>query len=454
MNQKLQDLATLLKRDRKTQVIAGAVFLAIMFLVFSEPKRHVVAKRDMSLIAGTGAANSDERYGDLITRFGGDLEAIREQTHQTSQILEEQRQKHEEFEKRTAEIFKRVLERVNEVETAAVTAGLGNSGMPDLGNGAGAGSISGVGAGGATGDPALGGVGGIGSSGMAGTGGADPLGVGGYSGAGGLPGMAGGPMGAQAMNVGYNGGVGGAGGFEPDAPESFGFDDQRVAPPAPPPVKPIAVVGEGDSVRVRVLAGVNAPTDGTPYPVVLQLIGDVQGPDGSQLPLGEARMIAAAQGSLTDARALFRLSSLNIRLPNGRRKIINDVDGYIVGEDGKLGMEGVMIDPLSKILGAVTVAGAIEGTGQAFAQQQLSVYRNAYGGTETEVTGDVFKYGLGRGVQNGSKEWSNMIKQRADQLVPHVEVLSGREGTAVFSKSFVITDLYEALSEDEEDGAL
>jgi hypothetical protein len=451
MNQKLQDLATLLKNDRKTQVIAGAVFLAVMFLIFSEPKRPVAPKRDMKLAAGTGAATSDERYSDLITRFGGDLEAIREQTHQTSQILEEQRQKHAEFEKRTAEIFKRVLERVSEVETAAVSAGFGGvGGGPNLGGPGGAGSISGIGSGGAH-DPLAAGVAG------AGGGLSDPFGAGGFTGAGGmpgsaLPGMAGGGMGgAQAMNVGYQGG---GAGLEADAPESFGFDDQRVAPPAPPPVKPVAVVGEGDSVRVRVLAGVNAPTDGTPYPVVLQLIGDVNGPDGSQLPLGEARMIAAAQGSLTDGRALFRLSSLNIRLPNGRRKIIDDIDGYIVGEDGKLGMEGVLIDPLSKILGAVTVAGAIEGTGQAFAQQQLSVYRNAWGGTETEVTGDVFKYGLGRGVQQGSKEWSNMIKQRADQLVPHVEVLSGREGTAVFSKSFVITDLYEALSADEEEGSL
>jgi hypothetical protein len=117
-------------------------------------------------------------------------------------------------------------------------------------------------------------------------------------------------------------------------------------------------------------------------------------------------------------------------------------------------MEGVLIDPLSKILGAVTIAGAIEGTGQAYAQEQTSVYRDIVGGTTTEITGDAYKYGIGRGVQQGSREWSKIIQQRAQQLVPHVEVLSGREGTAVFSRSFVISDLYEALSNDEEDGSL
>ncbi len=214
------------------------------------------------------------------------------------------------------------------------------------------------------------------------------------------------------------------------------------------------MVGRGDSVRVQLLAGVNAPTDGTPYPVVMKLIGDVQGPDGSNLPLGEARVIAAAQGSLTDGRALFRLSSLNLRLPNGQRKVI-DIDGYVVGEDGKLGMEGVLIDPLSKILGAVAIAGAVEGTGSAYAQSQTTTYRGVLGNTESEVTGDIFKYGAGKGVQNASKEWSGIIKERAQQMVPHVEVLSGRMATAVFSQSFVITDLYEALEQgNEEDGSL
>jgi len=186
----------------------------------------------------------------------------------------------------------------------------------------------------------------------------------------------------------------------------------------------------------------------------MKLTGDVQGPDGSTLPLGEARVIAAAQGSLTDGRALFRLSSLNLRLPNGQRKVI-DIDGYVVGEDGKLGMEGVLIDPLSRILGAVAVAGAIEGTGQAYAQSQTTTTRNAFGSSESEITGNAFAFGAGKGIQNASNEWSGIIRDRAQQMVPHVEVLSGRVATAVFSQSFVIPDLYEALEQGtEEDGSL
>jgi hypothetical protein len=68
----------------------------------------------------------------------------------------------------------------------------------------------------------------------------------------------------------------------------FGDIDNQdmVAPPAQPERQKQAFIGAGDSVRIKLLAGVNAPTDGTPYPVVFSLADDVVGPDGSTLPPG------------------------------------------------------------------------------------------------------------------------------------------------------------------------
>ena len=54
---------------------------------------------------------------------------------------------------------------------------------------------------------------------------------------------------------------------------SFGeLDAAEVEIPKAPERKHIAVIGAADSVKVKLLAGVHAPTDGTPYPVVLELI--------------------------------------------------------------------------------------------------------------------------------------------------------------------------------------
>jgi len=124
-----------------------------------------------------------------------------------------------------------------------------------------------------------------------------------------------------------------------------------------------AVIGAGDSVRARLLTGVNASTDGVTYPVMFKLIGDVQGPDGSSLPLGEARITGAVQASMVDSRALFRIHRINMRFPNGRKRVI-PVDGWIIGEDGINGMQGILIDPMNKIIEGEVLTGTIRGLGE------------------------------------------------------------------------------------------
>jgi conjugal transfer pilus assembly protein TraB len=235
---------------------------------------------------------------------------------------------------------------------------------------------------------------------------------------------------------------------EPDELQSFGMEQPELAPPPAPPPGKIAIIGAGDSVRVKLLAGVNAPTDGSPYPVVFKLIGDVFGPDGSALPLGEARLVAAAQGSLADQRALFRATTLNIRFPDGRRKVI-DVDGWIVGEDGIRGMQGLLIDPIGKGIAAAGAAGFLSGVGQGFSAAQLDSTQNDSGNWSQTVSGNTTAFALGRGVSGMANEWSSVIRDRVDQLVPHVQVLSGREATAVFARSVTIPGLFDALEGED-----
>jgi hypothetical protein len=172
------------------------------------------------------------------------------------------------------------------------------------------------------------------------------------------------------------------------------------------------------------------------------------GPDGNSVPLGEARIIAAAQGSLTDSRVLFRLTRLSIRLPNGKRKEF-PVDGWIVGEDGIRGLEGVLIDPIGKAIVGAGMAGGLAGLGQgiAAANVQNRVYSN--GSQYSSVNqGDVGKYAGGVALASTANEWQAIIKDRLSQLVPVVQVLSGREATAVFSQSVAIPELLEQLDEE------
>ena len=239
------------------------------------------------------------------------------------------------------------------------------------------------------------------------------------------------------------------GGESSEMLEAFGpLNGTPPLPPAPPARQPVVVIGPGDAVRVEVIAGVHAPTDGTPYPVVMKVIGDVTGPDGTKLPIGEARIIAAAQGSLADARALFRLTTLSLRLPDGQRRVY-PVDGWIVGEDGIRGMSGRLIDHLPTLVPAAGFLGAVEGAANAVSASQFDTYRNSDGDTHSVFTGDVAK-SIGAGAAGGAiTPITKAITKRMEELVPHVEILSGREATAVFAEPLFIDSLYDQLAEDD-----
>lgn len=378
MKQKLKDLQLILQSSRKAKVLVFLGLLCLIYLFFgSGPSQRVRVTKGGEKKSQTSLVPSRENTEDIITRFGADVDLLKKQNEEARKDLMEQREQLTAYEQRTAEILKKMLERMSEQQApeqqpvAAVDMG-------------------------------------------------DPQ------------------VDQQPAE---------------DSLEPFGLDEPEIAPPSPPAPKKVAFVGAGDSVRIKLLAGVNAPTDGTPYPVVFKLISDVYGPDGSTLPLGEARLIAAAQGSLTDSRALFRLTTLNIQLPSGERKVY-DVDGWVVGEDGIRGMQGLLIDPIGKAIGGAVMSGTIAGIGQGLAAGNTQIRADPNGGVTTVVSGDLGEYAAGKGLAAGASEWSGIIRDRLSQMTPVVQVLSGREGTAVFARSLPVEGLIEALEDIEKNESL
>ncbi|MEN9847132.1 MAG: hypothetical protein RIS36_2279 [Pseudomonadota bacterium] len=382
MKQFFRDLPLRLKSDRKTQIMAVVVVGCVMYLALAPqaPRRMAKPKQKPDAVASHNDPN--ERWTDLIERFNGQLNQLTTQSAALREDLDTQKKAMQEYEATTAEIFKKILERLAEVQN--------NSG--------------------------------------------------------GQPAPAGNPQSIGEMTAPDLVGA------QPDDLEGLGAPDVAAAPPALPVKPKLAALMPGDSVRVKLLAGVNAPTDGTPYPVVLKLVGDVMGPDGNSVPLGEARIIAAAQGSLTDARVLFRLTRLSLRLPNGKRREF-PIDGWIVGEDGIRGMEGVLIDPIGKAIVGAGMAGGLAGLGQGVAAANVQNRTYSNGNNQSSVNpNDVPAYAGGVALSSAATEWQQIIRDRLSQLVPVVQVLSGREATAVFSQSLGIPELLEQL--DDEDPAV
>ncbi len=229
----------------------------------------------------------------------------------------------------------------------------------------------------------------------------------------------------------------------PDDLEQIFPEEPTVAPPPPeqPPLR-VSVIAPGDSVTVMLLTGVNAPVDGTPYPVVFKLTGPISGPDGSSLDLGEGRLIAAAQGSESDNRALFRLTQLSLRHPSGRRAVI-EVDGWVVGEDGIRGMTGKLIDKLGRLIATTAIVSGMAALGERLDSNSSRYAYQSNGTGGFTVQPQDLDYAAASAVTDASNRLGQVLLNRYESLVPVVEVLSGREVAAIFAKPAEIEILEE-----------
>lgn len=249
---------------------------------------------------------------------------------------------------------------------------------------------------------------------------------------------------SQGTTVGLNTGVPEVGG---DEAVPFGFEPVVEEPKyvAPQEIR-AAVISPGDAVKLKLLTGVAAPVDGTPYPVVFQFDGPVLGPDGTNLDLGDARLIAAAQGSESDSRVLFRLTDLAFTHPDGRRSVVK-VDGWIVGEDGVRGMKGTLVDKLGQVIATTAGVSFAAALTESLDSSNSDVTINNNGPGLTAVDGNSLNRATASAITDASNRIGQALLDRYEKLVPVVEVLSGREVAAVFARTTEIMILDDEEAE-------
>lgn len=386
MKQQLEDIKTLLKNDKRILAAVGFVVVVLLFLLLSNDQRAPRPPRldkGISSKASNPGTGSEEQFADLIIAFKQDIESQKKQSAEMASQLQRNEADAKDFKQRTAGIFETLTDKFEQVQRDLdQLAAAVNRGNTDV---------------------------------------------------------------AQAPQQQVEG---------PDelVPEWFDEKEPAGRPEEPKPLR-VSVIAPGDSVPVELLTGVNAPTDGTPYPVVFKLSGDITGPDGSSLNLGEGRVIAAAQGSESDSRALFRLTQLSLRHPSGRRSVV-EVDGWIVGEDGIRGMQGRLEDKLGRLIMATAVISGVAAAGQRLQANTGVFFGNGFGGfggaNGQNLPGFTlqsrdFQFAAASAVTDASNRLGQVLLRRYESLIPVVEVLSGREAVAIFSKPAEIAVLDDEL---------
>lgn len=197
-----------------------------------------------------------------------------------------------------------------------------------------------------------------------------------------------------------------------------------------PNVRQTGYLPGGSMARSVLLTGADAPVGGKPFPVLLALKEAFASPNSYRVPLEGCFALGKAEGNASSERADIQIVRMSCVLPGGK-SFEQEVTGYLVGEDGKQGIPGKLVDKEGRKIAFAAVAGVGAGLARAFGQQQLTNVVTDSGAITSTVTGDALTFGLASGAQGAATELQRYFQKQAERLFPVVEVDAGKNVTLV-----------------------
>jgi conjugal transfer pilus assembly protein TraB len=181
-----------------------------------------------------------------------------------------------------------------------------------------------------------------------------------------------------------------------------------------------------------------------PYPVLMKLTDPAVLPNSYQMDLADCLVIGAAVGDLPSERVFIRTETLScLRRSGGLITIDGDLKGHVVGEDGKLGLRGRVVEKTGKIIVRSMIAGFLAGLSDAF-KPRITYAPIAVGGTTDQSfqlppMADSLQ---AAGITGTGRTMELLAKHYLDQmgkLYPIIEIESLRTVDIVILKGLPLT---------------
>ena len=191
----------------------------------------------------------------------------------------------------------------------------------------------------------------------------------------------------------------------------------------------------GSFVKGQLLSGLYAPTGGyaqaNPHPVLIRVVSPAILPGRERMDLSECFIIAAGYGDLASERAYLRVETLSC--VQKRRTVIDmPIEGYVVGEDGKVGLRGRVVSKHGQMLAKSLISGLFAGFSDAL-RPQMPYYYYEMGAEQGEAAkmvwpklSDIVASGGLAGVSKAMDRLADFYLQMAKQVFPVIEVDAGR----------------------------
>jgi conjugal transfer pilus assembly protein TraB len=196
----------------------------------------------------------------------------------------------------------------------------------------------------------------------------------------------------------------------------------------------------GAFAKAILLGGVDASTSvsssSDPRPVLLRVTDHGTLPRKFKSDLKACHILASSYGDLSSERVYMRLEKLTCTERLTGEISETQVSGYVVGEDGRTGIRGIVADKAGPLIRNSLVGGFFSGMGQFFsAQQQKTVFPVTLPGQIPPMAPQqMLMSGASQGVSNAFEKYAEFFIKRAEQLQPVLQVAAGREVDIVFTQ--------------------
>ncbi|SDJ06016.1 TraB/VirB10 family protein [Pseudomonas abietaniphila] len=204
--------------------------------------------------------------------------------------------------------------------------------------------------------------------------------------------------------------------------------------------KPIPALAAGSFFEAVLLNGMDAPTSATtqknPVPTTMRVKSDAVLPNKYNVDVKECFTLASGYGVLSSERAMLRTETISCVRKDG--KIMEGkLEGYVVGEDGRVGMRGRLVSKQGQMIAKTLVAGGLSGLAQGMTPQtipQLSLGSNGTTQTQTADASTILQTGVSKGFSTSANEIAKFYMEMAREMTPVVEIDAGRKVTIMLVK--------------------
>ena len=142
-------------------------------------------------------------------------------------------------------------------------------------------------------------------------------------------------------------------------------------------------------------------------------------------------VLSSTHGAVSAEKAMPRLVKMNCRDKNGNL-YAGAVKGWILGDDGKVGMTGRLVTRNGAVLSKIFWADILSLGGSYLRASATTTSTSLLGVMETTKDSDLLKSAAGQTAEKTTGRLAQFYIKIAEQIYPVVEVKPGRTVTVLF----------------------